>query len=298
MNRSKAASLRCLSEVKGAHDNWVTALVHGDGVLYSASWDKTISLWDQESLESLGGMSPMAHTGRIRALVYANNHLFSASDDKSIKVWSVKNLCCVATLKEHTGWVVALDASPRYLASGSADTNIIIWDAVGLVKLSTLCGHRGSVNALQWGRDRDNRLFSGGADGCIKAWDMIDGVTQPKCAVSITAHENWVWGLAVDPQSGRVFSSADDDVIKVWDGEDLSPVGQCTGHYNWIRCLHISENYLYSGGDDKTIKIWEKDTFKCTSTLPSKSGAVHSMVTIGDLVVSGTSNNDIFLWGP
>jgi WD40 repeat protein len=87
-------------------------------------------------------------------------------------------------------------------------------------------------------------------------------------------------------------------VIKVWGAHDLAEAGCAVGHYNWIRCLHIKGNYLYSGGDDKTIKVWDKSTLRCTSTLPNKSGAVHSIVTVGDNVISGTSTNAIHVWGP
>jgi len=199
-----------------------------------------------------------AHNGRVRALALTGKYIFSGGDDNQVKAWGLRNLCCVASMKAHTGWVMSLDTSPRFLASGSADMTIQIWDNQGLVSLASLQGHTGAVNAVAW--SGDGRLYSGASDGSIRSWDLSLGPVKATCQFTVQAHANWVWGLALDHEEGYIFSCADDDCIRVWNMENLAPrEGQdsIVGHYNWVRCICISGNYVFSGGEDKTVKVWE-----------------------------------------
>jgi len=296
MSKSKALSLQRKHNVK-AHDNWVTALAVGNGTIFSASWDKTIQVWDQHTMVNKGAMH--AHNGRVRALALTGKYIFSGGDDNQVKAWGLRNLCCVASMKAHTGWVMSLDTSPRFLASGSADMTIQIWDNQGLVSLASLQGHTGAVNAVAW--SGDGRLYSGASDGSIRSWDLSLGPVKATCQFTVQAHANWVWGLALDHEEGYIFSCADDDCIRVWNMENLAPrEGQdsIVGHYNWVRCICISGNYVFSGGEDKTVKVWDKQTLRCVATVPGKGGAVHSIAALGDLVTAGTSENTVSVWGP
>jgi F-box/WD-40 domain protein 7 len=56
--------------------------------LFSASWDKTIRVWDADTHEHLATLE--GHTHYVMCLTLHGNKLFSGSWDKTIRVWNVK----------------------------------------------------------------------------------------------------------------------------------------------------------------------------------------------------------------
>lgn len=82
----------------------------------SASWDKTLRLWDLESGECTKRF--VGHTGDVLSVSIAKNlrQIVSASRDKTVKVWNTIGEC-MATLPGHSDWVSAVRISPADNAS-------------------------------------------------------------------------------------------------------------------------------------------------------------------------------------
>ena len=97
-----------------------------DGTLYSASWDKTIKVWNADGtcVRTLKG-----HTKWGSALAVApDGTLYWGSDDKTIKVWNTADGKLLKTLKGHTDPVQSLALGPDgTLYSGSKDKTIKVW---------------------------------------------------------------------------------------------------------------------------------------------------------------------------
>ena len=90
----------------------------------------------------------------------------------------------------HTGWVVSADWNGTYLATGAVDGTVRIWDPAGGDALMTLHGHispttdltRADVVAVRW--QKDGRLLTGGLDGSLRVWQVLDDNGVPLCSGS------------------------------------------------------------------------------------------------------------------
>lgn len=77
----------------------------------SASWDRTLRLWDLETGETTQRF--VGHKGDVMSVSIAKNlrQIVSASRDKTVKVWNTIGEC-MATLNGHNDWVSAVRISP------------------------------------------------------------------------------------------------------------------------------------------------------------------------------------------
>jgi WD40 repeat protein len=120
------------------HSRAVTAVAFlPDGkTLASASWDRTVKLWDAGSgavLQTLEG-----HSDRVTAVAFspdgktlASASWGSASHDRTVKLWDAGSGAVLQTLEGHSRAVTAMAFSPdgKTLASASWDRTIKLWDA-------------------------------------------------------------------------------------------------------------------------------------------------------------------------
>jgi WD40 repeat protein len=131
----------CLQTLEG-HSSFVmvAAFSHDSRKLASASWDKTIKVWDVSSgacLQTLQG-----HSGGVRSVAFSHDSrkLASASRDNTVKVWDVSSEVCLQTFVGHTNYVtsVAFSHDSSKLASASWDNTVKVWDASSGACLQTL----------------------------------------------------------------------------------------------------------------------------------------------------------------
>jgi WD40 repeat protein len=132
----------CLQTLEG-HSGVVSSVAfsHDSARLASASYDRTVKIWDAcsgECLQTLKG-----HSGDVSSAAFSHDsaRLASASWDNTVKIWDASSGECLQTLEGHSGYVSSVafsHDSARLASSASWDSTVKIWDACSGECLQTL----------------------------------------------------------------------------------------------------------------------------------------------------------------
>ncbi|GMH17524.1 hypothetical protein Nepgr_019365 [Nepenthes gracilis] len=192
------------------------------GLLYSASWDRTFKVWrvsDSKCLESVA-----AHEDALNSVVTSSEGLvFTGSANGTVKVWRRE----VQTLLKQECAVTALevDQTGSMLYCGSSDGLVNFWELdKNFAHGGLLRGHKLAVLCLA---ANGPLVFSGSADKNICVWRR-DG-TVHTCLSVLSGHTGPVKCLAVEVERGLkdprwiVYSGSLDKSVKVWSVTDQPP---------------------------------------------------------------------------
>lgn len=156
-----------------------------------------------------------------------------------------------------TGTRFAISPLGRWLATedGSA---VVVHDTQSNDAWLRFEGHAGTITSLAWAPD-SSQLFSGGADGTVRVWD-ISGERE--------SHGKTVTALALNGRQHRVAIASADRTIRVWDTTSRQLVGTLRGH-----TAEVSAMALLAGGErlatvsvDGKVRIWKTDEGRCQRT--------------------------------
>eukprot|EP00898_Chlorokybus_atmophyticus_P007079 jgi/Chlat1/7372/Chrsp6S07413 len=185
-------ALHPLKEVAPAHRAGVNTLqvdlTEGRWLLAGAS-DASVALYDLEvPSRREAGVAIHTATAQVeRAHAYAvscaawypvDTGLFvTGSFDGTVGVWDANSLEKAASFnlgsKVYAMALSACASSHSLVATGASETRVRLIDIVSGADTHALAGgHRDGVLALTWDRTREWRLYSGGKDGTLAAWDV------------------------------------------------------------------------------------------------------------------------------
>ncbi|CAH1762512.1 23692_t:CDS:2 [Entrophospora sp. SA101] len=187
------------------HNHFVQdVVISSDGQFaLSASWDKTLRLWDLNA----------GRTTRAR--------------DKVIKLWNTLG-DCKYTIREngHTEWVscVRFSPNPANPVIVSSGWDKCVWDLNTLKLKINHYGHSGYINTVTVSPD-GSLCASGGKDGISMLWDLNEG----KHLYSLLAG-NIINALAFSPDRYWLCAAVG-SIIRVWDLETKSIVDDLKPHF-------------------------------------------------------------------
>ncbi|XP_027801453.1 kinesin-like protein KIF21B isoform X1 [Marmota monax] len=96
-------------------------------------------------------------------------------------------------------------------------------------------------------------LFSGSRDNGIKKWDL----EQQELIQQIpNAHKDWVCALAFVPGRPMLLSACRAGVIKVWNVDNFTPIGEIKGHDSPINAICTNTKHIFTASSDLTVKFW------------------------------------------
>ncbi|XP_022772740.1 protein JINGUBANG-like [Durio zibethinus] len=204
------------------------------GLLYSASWDRTFKVWrisDSKCLESIH-----AHEDAVNSVVSSlGGMVFTGSADGTVKVWKreqqrkgTKHTLAQTLLQQECAvTALAINTPGSIVYCGSSDGLVNFWELEkqlshgGLLK-----GHKMAVLCLE---ATGNLVFSGSADKTICVWRRDGNIHT--CLSVLTGHTGPVKCLAADKdqepgneQRWIVYSGSLDKSVKVWSVSEFAQV--------------------------------------------------------------------------
>lgn len=201
------------------------------GLLYSASWDRTFKVWKTESSKCVESVK--AHDDAVNSVVASvEGMVYTGSADGSVKVWKretagkgTKHVYLQTLLNQECAvTALAVNKQGSVLYCGSSDGVVNFWEhEKQLSHGGVLKGHKLAVLCLA---AAGNLVFSGSADKTICVWRR-DGSVHT-CLSILTGHNGPVKCLAVEEDeesTGKwvVYSGSLDKSVKVWSVSEAGP---------------------------------------------------------------------------
>ncbi|KAH7338686.1 WD40-repeat-containing domain protein [Rhizoctonia solani] len=269
----------------------------------SGSWDKTIRIWDAQSLSPIG-VPWRGHTGVITSVAFSplGDMLVSGSWDQTIRLWDTNTGRQVGEpLEGHDGDVNSVAFSPgtNFIASGSDDRTVRLWDAKhGAPVSDPFKGHSYLLYSVVFSPD-GSRIASGSADNTIRIWDVEYETTV---VGPLQKHTQAVRSVSFSPDGSQVISGSDDKTLLLWDARGGSIIGKpFEGHANWVSSVSFSPSgkYVASGSDDKTVRVWDirmcREVYKPFAQHTDTVDSV-AFSPCGGRIVSGSYDETIKIW--
>ena len=168
------------------HSHFISdlALTNDNNHLLSASWDRSLRLWDLRNGKTTKRFVEDGHSKEVLSCAISQDGRFilSSGADRDIKLWNVKAEC-KHTVKEHnhSDWVTKVRFIPtsskttggQYFASVGWDGYLKIWNNQTFNIKDSVPVHDGSINAITVS-PRGNFIVTGGKDKKVRVFDFSD----------------------------------------------------------------------------------------------------------------------------
>lgn len=190
----------------------------------------------------------------------------------------------------------------QYLSVGTSGGTVQLWDCNQLSQLRSMGGHSGRVSSLSW---MDHLVASGSRDTTVAVHDVR---RQQHLAAVLCGHQHLeVCGLEWAPSGQQLASGGNDNVINIWDTENLSysvprfTFAQHTAAVKALAWCPWQQNLLASGGGtaDRCVRFWNTESGACLRCVETGSQvtSLQWSLTYRELVSAhGYSKNQLTVW--
>jgi WD40 repeat protein len=263
-------------------------------ILASASFDRTVRLWDVKTGRQLRQFkSPNSILG---VAVSPDGRLVAAAGtDSTIGIWEAETGLLKKVMKGHQTRVVEVTFSPdgRLLASGSYDGTARIWDVATGQQKRVFSGKLEDVYGVAFSRD-GRLLATGNGDNTARVWDVETG----RQMALLRGHTDRVWGVSFSSDGARLVSGGEDATIRIWDWKSGKGevIGKAGGRVYFLD-LHPDNQSVGAPTSSGTARIYDLRT-KTFKVLRGHRAEVNVFRFSPDGKLAATTSDDgtVRLW--
>jgi WD40 repeat protein/archaellum biogenesis ATPase FlaH len=268
--------------------------------IISASYDKTIRIWDLRTGECLQILE--GHRDEVSAVVIVpdrvpdRDKVISTSYDKTIRIWNIASGDCLHIFQKFDTWVTALAITTdnQQIVCVFADGTLQIWDIVNCVCINTWNTQLSEVNSIQI-IPNTNLIIMAINDSVLVVMDLETG----NHLYNLEGHNGFIKDFVVTTDSSKVISVSFDKTIRIWDLNNPQ-YSRILGRHEAV----ISKLFLFPGndivvsyGDDKKMKFWDLQFKHLLKSFKSNVDIFcFACIPARNKLVSGSWNGDINIW--
>jgi WD40 repeat protein len=242
-----------------------------DGQLVaSASWDKTVRLWEPVTGTCRSVLK--GHSSRVVSVTFSPDKqlIALACSDYRVQLWEVASGLCLSTLTGHSSYIEAVAFSPdgQLVTSASSDRTVRLWEVATGTCRNVLRGHSSYVVAVAFSPD-GQLIASASSDKTARLWEVATGMWLSMLKISSA----YALLIAFSPDKQLIALACSDYRVQLWEVASGLCLSTLTGHSSFIGAIAFSpDGQLFaSASSDGTIRLWETTKWKCESELAHSS---------------------------
>ncbi|KAG7141563.1 Beta-TrCP like protein [Verticillium longisporum] len=271
------------------HSDSIYCLQFDESKIITGSRDRTIRIWDMQSLQCRLVIGPPDVVNDVSLLLDAEGQPTHHAVHPDGTRASPSMPAVTSFPLHHEASILCLQYDNEILVTGSSDSSCIVYSVQdGYRPIRRLQHHGAAVLDLAFD---DRHIVTCSKDVSICVWDRHTGALLRQ----LRGHAGPV--NAVQLRGNTIVSCSGDFRVKLWNVDTGKNIREFVGHTKGLACSQFTEDgrFVASAGNDKIIRIWDANTGECVREIKAHDNLVRSLHidSVSGRLISGSYDQDI-----